>query len=87
MPTTHKDLGERLLIKQGEEIIVDVKSETKPDEIHITVLANGNMVLERHIHDVLKVELPTCMYILNAMASWMGRGDISYVFPIEISAD
>jgi hypothetical protein len=75
----------KIRIQKGHTIDIKINNYTYPEKFHLTVFSKGNSIaVDEDIQNQFKANLPEGRYILNIMAAWMYKGDVSYLFPIEI---
>jgi hypothetical protein len=88
-PNTTK--SPKIQLQNHSIITFDTKGNVKAEKLHATIFDIQNfplsIILDREIiENKLSLDVPPGDYILRIMASWHGKGDVSYAFPIEITA-
>ena len=75
----------KMKIQKGNTIDIKINNYTYPEKFHLTVFSKGNSIaVDEDVQNQFKANLQEGPYIVNIMAAWMYKGDVSYLFPIEI---
>ena len=75
----------KIRLQKGNTIDINMNNYTYPEKFHLTVFSNGNSIaLDEDVQNQFRANLQKGTYIVNIMAAWMYKGDVSYLFPIEI---
>jgi hypothetical protein len=81
----------KIQLQSHSIITFDTKGNLEAEKLHATIFDIQNfplsIILDREIiENKLSLDAPPGDYILTIMASWHGKGDVSYAFPIEVKA-
>jgi hypothetical protein len=86
MPSSLKDDVKKIQLQRNDIVDIHVKNFTNPEKFHLTVfLKGGAIIMNKDAEDKFDVNLQNGQYIINVLASWMYKGDVSYLFPVEIA--
>jgi hypothetical protein len=83
-PTKLKEISDRTILKKGSHISFKVTKISPPEDFQISIFKDATIVLGRN-SPVLELILGQGRYVVGASAFWKGRGDVSYLFPIEVT--
>ena len=83
-PSDREDYPEKIFIKKDAGITFKVFFDVAPDQFHVTIFSGDRIVLHQAINKQMKMKVPKGTYFLNAKATWKDKGDVSYVFFVEI---
>lgn len=80
----------KIQLQSHSIITFEVKSNVKAQKLHATIFDIHNfpsgISLDHEVTDnKLSLDVPAGNYILTVMATWQGKGDVSYAFPLEIT--
>jgi hypothetical protein len=81
----------KIQLQNHSIITFDMKGNVKAEKLHATIFDvqkfPSGIILDREIiENKLSIDIPPGDYILTVMAVWQGKGDVSYAFPIEVTA-
>ena len=85
LPSMRVDLGEKLSLQKGMIVYFKVVGAVDPDQLHVTMFSKDKIVLNKAVDKRLKIEVSKGTYFLNVKATWLGKGDASNVFLIQVS--
>ena len=67
-------------------VYIYVKNFNNPEKFDVTVFLNGGeIVMDKDTGNKFNVDLQNGLYVINVLASWMYKGDVSYLFMVEIA--
>ncbi len=85
MPSNLKDDVNKTQLRRDDTVSIHVKNFTNPEKFHVTVfLKGGAIIMNMDTIDKFAVNLQNGFYIINVSAGWMYKGDVSYLFPVEV---
>ncbi len=86
MPSNLKNDVNKIRLQRNDLVDIGVKNFTNPEKFHVTVFLNGGeIVMDKDTGNNFNVDLQDGLYVLNVLASWMYKGDVSYLFMVEIA--
>ena len=85
MPSNLKDDVIKMPLQRNDMVDIYVKNFSNPEKFHVTIFLNGKIVMDRDTGNKFNVDLQNGLYVINVLASWMYKGDVSYLFPVEIA--
>jgi hypothetical protein len=82
----------KIQLQSHSMITFDIKGNMRAEKLHATIFDGQNFPLHTRLdHEIIENKLSLDVspgdYILTVMASWQGKGDVSYAFPIEVTAE
>jgi hypothetical protein len=79
------ETDKKIQLPENKTIKFSLKNFANPESFHTTVYSkDNNIVLDTDIKNQLDLKLPKGVYIVNVMATWMYKGDVSYIFLIDV---
>jgi hypothetical protein len=84
-PSKRLDFKEKIQIQKNSTITFKINHPTKPDQLHLTIFSQDQLVSYEAIEKHLRIQLSKGTYFLSFKASWNILGDASNVFLIEVT--
>lgn len=84
MPANIAD-DQKISIPQNSIINFNVKNYNNPEKFHITIFKDNIIYKDMDTINPFHAQLEKGSYIFNVMASWLYKGDVSYLYPIIIT--
>ena len=86
MPSNLKDDVIKIPLQRNDMVDIYVNNFNNPEKFHVTVFLNGGeIVMDKDTGNKFNVDLQNGLYVINVLASWMYKGDVSYLFMVEIA--
>ena len=85
-PSVGPNTYEIISVQKDSTINFQVVGFDAPEKLHITIFLSNdrNIVLDTEISNRLNLDIPRGIYIISVMASWMYKGDVSYIFSLDV---
>jgi hypothetical protein len=84
LPSKIKESSERITLRKGINISFKVTKHIAPDEFQVSVFKHNQIVL-KSTSTSLNLMLEEGKYVIATTAFWKGKGDVSFLFPIEVT--
>jgi hypothetical protein len=85
-PWARSDLDQKIRIQQNGRIAFKVKNYAKPRKFQMTIFSGEIIILNKFIEqEYAKLDISEGIYVLSVTGFWTEEGDISYLFPLEIT--
>jgi hypothetical protein len=75
----------KIIISQDSIINFSVKNYNNPEKFHITIFKDNRIYQDMDINNPFHIKIEKGSYIFNVMASWIYKGDVSYLYHIMVT--
>jgi hypothetical protein len=85
MPSSIKDDVRKIQLQRKDTVVIRVQNFSNPEKFNVTIFnERGTLIMNKDFENEFDVDIQKGQYILSVLASWMYKGDVSYLFPIDI---